>query len=831
MLFTRGTNRYGRPIWRRPFSSRTIDFSRLFVPPFHGAMEIIMDYNKLLETAERCINEEPAACTARCPIHVDVASFMRELEKGDFSKAYKVLEKRMPFPRIIGMICDHPCEHACVRESVDRAIGIGELERAAVRYGYTAPKKGIALYKNAGKVAVIGGGISGLTAAFELNKKGFEVTLYEQAEKLGGSLWNCVGEKLDQGTLEEELDTVRTLGIRILTGSRIDAAGLRQLAVDYGAVYLGTGEWEEELEIDSVTFQVGSSHVFAGGRLATQNDSVIHAVSTGKRAVTSIERYIKNISLTASRDREGAFETPLEYNTEDVPPSARTEKSADVYNREEAAKEAGRCLKCRCGQCVKACSHMKKYSIAPKAYLKQININENVIMGTRYANKMINSCTLCGLCEEQCSQGIDMGKAVLETRESMVDKGKMPPSAHDFALRDMEFSNSDRFFTVKSPPPIPAEKRDERERELFTYPRLSYSKYAQSVYHRDAPGTEKADYLFYPGCQLSGSSPAHVEKAYRYLVSRIKEGVGLMLGCCGAPADWAGRQDLMKQNVERLYTAWLDMGKPTFILACSSCRQMFEKYLPDVTTVSLWEMLVRYGLPENTPKVSNRTLNIHDACSARHDNAVQDSIRRIASELDYTISELKYSKNKTKCCGYGGLVWYANRPQAKEFVDDRIGESPDDLLVYCANCKDLFIDGGKRAYHILDLIFGEDLETLGLKKMPNLSERQMNRTRLKKKLLQELWNEEPEMDKEKSTLIIPAEVWAAMEERYILLEDIEKVVERARASGTRFRNPVDSSFLASMRIMNVTYWVRYAEKEDGIHVISVYSHRMEVVEE
>jgi glutamate synthase (NADPH) small chain len=791
-----------------------------------------MDYNELLKTSERCINEEPAACTAWCPLHVDIAAFMNEMEKGDFIKAYKVLEKRMPFPRLIGMICDHPCETVCVRKNVDGAVSIGELERAAVRYGYTPPKKALSIQKNFGNVAVVGGGVSGITAAFDLNKKGFAVTVFEQTERIGGSLWHCAGEEIDRNILEEELKTVYNLGIRVLTGRQISSNNLAQLVNEYSAVYLGTGEWETQLRINPETFQVEYSSIFAGGRLVNKNDSLIHAVSTGKRTAASIERYVKKISMNASREREGAFVTPLNYDTEDVKPAAGIEKTSRFYSETEAAREAKRCLKCKCVQCLKACSHMKKFNIAPKGYIKQININENVIMGTRYANKMINSCTLCGLCREQCRYGVDMKAVVRNTRESMAEKGKMPPSAHDFALRDMEFSNSDKFFMVKSPPPIPAEKRADRERELFAYPRITYSKYAQSVYNGAVPGTEKADYLFYPGCQLSASSPAYVEKAYLYLLSRIKEGVGIMLGCCGAPADWAGRQDLMKESAARLKNAWAEAGKPTFILACSSCYQIFEKYLPDVPVVSLWEIILRYGLPEDAVKGCGRTLSIHDACSTRRNGTIQDCVRRISSELDYTIAELKYSKDTTKCCGYGGLVYYANREQAKDFVQDRVSESPNDLLVYCAMCKDLFVDGGKRTYHILDLLFGEDLEDLGLQKMPNLSQRHMNRTNLKNKLLKELWNEAPEMElEEKNKLIIPQDVRAVMEERYILLEDIEKVVEYSMSSGARFLNQKNSSFLASLRIVNVTYWVCYEEKEDGVHISRVYSHRMEVVEE
>ena len=793
-----------------------------------------MDYKKLLETGDRCIHDEPAACVSGCPVHVDVNAFMSEMQKGDFNKAYKVLEKRVPFTRIIGRLCDHPCERSCVMDKRGGALSICDLEKAAVKYGYSKPKKAFPVPKNAGKAAVVGGGMSGITAAYELDKKGFNVTIYEKSGKLGGRIWNYAGILIDSETIEEELKIIDSLGIDVKYNQSIGNDDLKKLINEYDAVYLGTGEWEEDLKIDPVTFQVEDFSLFAGGRLVNKNDSVIYSVSSGRRAAISIERYVKKISMTASREREGSFETPLKYRLDDAETVQRVERTSEDYSEEEAINEAKRCQRCRSEQCIRSCSHMKKFNVSPKSYTRQININEGVIMGTRYANKMINSCTMCGLCQEQCDRGIGMHDIIRETRESMVEKGKMPPSAHDFALKDMEFSNSDRFFMVKPPPPIEEDKRAERERELFTYPRIVFSNYAKSVYRGDKPGAEKVDYLFYPGCQLSASYPEYVEKSYKYLLSRIKEGVGIMLGCCGAPADWAGRQDMMKENAERITNAWIEMGKPTFILACSSCARTFERYLKEIPYISLWEIFNRYGLPESSKKDTGHAVNVHDACGTRYNKEFQDNVRKIASDLGYQIHELKYTKEKTKCCGYGGLVFYANREQQKEFVKDRINECGDDLLVYCAMCKDLFVDEGKRTYHILDLIFAEDMEKTALKKMPNLSQRHSNRAQLKNKLLKELWREEPEVDiveRNELKLIIPAEIWKAMEEKFILFEDIEKVVEHSRETGQRFFNSEDSSYLARMRIANVTYWVRYKEQQEGIVVTSVYSHRMEVVEE
>jgi len=789
-----------------------------------------MDKEKLLQTGDRCIYDEPAACTAWCPIHVDVTAFMAEMEKGDFKKAYKILEKRMPLTRLLGMICDHPCENVCVREAAGGAIRISELEQAAIKYGYTPPKKALAVPKKAGKVAVIGGGLTGLTAALELDRKGFQVRIYEKSDKLGGRLWDY--ENLSKSVLEEELQIFNKLNIDVVLNKFIGPAQLKEIISEHDAVFLATGDWDENLQINPETFQVQFSSLFAGGRIAYPNGSVILAVSSARRAATSMERYAKRISMTVAREREASFKTPLQYEMDDIDPVAPVVRSSDVYSKDEAINEAGRCLKCRCTKCIDACSHLQKFSINPKNYIRQIIHNEETFMGTRYANKMINSCTMCGLCGEQCHVDIRMKDIIQETRESMVQNGKMPPSAHDFALKDMEFSNSSHFFMVKSPPPIPEEQMEARKRELFTYPRLSFSNYAQSVFKGDDPGTEKVDFMFYPGCQLAASYPEYVEKSYKYLLSRIKEGVGIMLGCCGAPADWAGRQDLMASSLKRLRDAWVEKGKPTFILACSSCCAIFEKYLPDIPFISLWEIIDSYGLPETVPNGKKRILNIHDACSSRHNKTIQTSLRNIAVKLGYEIQELKYTQEKTKCCGYGGLVYFANREQTKDFVQSRINESNADLLVYCAMCKDLFVEYDKPTYHILDLIFGEGLDQLALRKMPNLSQRHVNRAELKKKLLRELWNEDSQSELiQMKNLIIPDEVWRIMDERYILRENVEEVIKHAQETGERFFNPEDSNYLANLRIADVTYWVRYIEKDGAIQVVSVYSHRMEVMKE
>lgn len=784
-----------------------------------------MDLDTLLDISNQCIHSEPPACVASCPVHMDVIALMREIEKGDFAKAYQVMETKLPFSRLIGMICDHPCERVCVREHVGGSVRIHDLEKTVITLGYSTPKKAFPLPKTKGNVAVIGGGLSGCVVAFELDKKGYTVHLYEKSNRLGGRLWAYVGKELEAFVIEEEMVRIFQKGITVNLGTEITPNELPEYAKTYDAIYLGTGTWSEAYSIDLETLQAHEApYLFIGGRLFAHSDSIIESLSTAKRAVISIDRYISKTSLVASREREDVFETKLHYPLEGLLAVPPISKEASLYSEEEAKEESKRCFQCQCDACIKACVHMQRYAITPDSYIRSICHNERIVLGTRRANAMINACTECGLCKEVCPVGIGMKEIIHATRESMVERGKMPPSAHDFALKDMQFSQSDAFSMVREQP------SKEVSKALFYYPMIAFSAYARGLYK----GSGKTGYLFFPGCQLSATHTDVIEQVYQHLVGVIKakeadNDVGIYLDCCGAPADWAGRFDLMPQGVAKIRQTWETMGKPVFIVACSSCAATFEKYLPMISTISLWEVLDQYGLPTVDIKKGKRVLSIHDACASRHNSAVHTSIRNIVKRLGYKVEEQAYAREKAKCCGYGGLVSCANPEQAEDFAKDCATQSKEEMLVYCAMCKDAMVKEGKRAYHILDLLYDTNDDS---SKMPTLSERQNNRKRLKQKLLKEIWHEAVEDASPcyDFTLHLSDEIIALMEKRFILLSDVQKVVAHSRRTKERFFNAETSYYLARLRIVNVTYWVQYHEDETEITITDLYSHRMEIVE-
>lgn len=763
-----------------------------------------MDSFELVSNENLCIVDEPAPCKAACPLHVDLISFISKMEEEKFQEAYKILNKKIPFTRIICRICDHPCESECLRNDLGGAIQISKLEKIAVEFGYTVPRKKLPIPRKNYKIAVIGGGISGLIAATTLDKKGYNTTIYEAKSRLGGRLWEFSADELPKELLKEEinkkvLDKKIKVNLNIEVGKDIK---IEEILDNYDAVYLGTAFWLEELEINLETFQTEREKLFAGGRLIKDhNDSIIQSVSTGLRAVNSIIRFVNNKSLTASREEEGSYKSSLEINLSHYQENKKYNLDITAEGiKEEAALEARRCFKCQCTECMEACAHLQRFDINPKKYIRQINHNQNIVLGNHRANDMINSCTLCGLCGLVCPNSLNMEDIILEIRQSMVERDKMPPSAHDFALKDMEFNNSRNFKLLK---------------------------------HQ--PGRSKSNYIFFPGCQMGSSGSEYVPKVYQYLMDNLED-VGLMFSCCGAPAEWAGRMELFKQSLEKLKDDWKKMGEPTFILACSTCYKVFKNNLPEIEIVSLWDLILEEGLPEEAA-IDNRrnkgALSIHDACTTRYDENIHHSVRKIVKELGYDISELEYSKEKTECCGYGGLVYYANREQAEDFIKKRINESSQDYLAYCFMCKDLFLSQGKRTLHLLDLIYGKNLDRLLEDKGPTLSERHQNRTKLKLDMLHELWGENMnELEKDDDlNLIIPEDVIESMEDRLILKENIHEVVKYAEETDNKFVNPKNDHLLVYEKIANVTYWVEYEKNKDSYVVEKVYSHRMTIVEE
>jgi NADPH-dependent glutamate synthase beta subunit-like oxidoreductase len=728
---------------------------------------------------------------------VDIRQMTLAVGAGDFSGGHKVFRKSAPFPEIISRTCDQPCQTKCNRETLGGVIRVADIERACVEFSTEPSPKITILPKKKSRVAVIGGGLSGLTAAFDLARKGYQVDLFEQTNQLGGQLWNFPEEQLPREVLERETQIVSQVGVKIHLNERVEPS--HPIWDEADAIYLGIGSsasvYPFPKSATPATFQTEQPKVFAGGSLLHPYSSVL-SISDGRRAAISIDRFLQNVSLTASRVNEGAYETRLYTNLAGLASVAPILPQQIRYTKEEAQAEAKRCLQCECMECVKVCEYLKHYGGYPRKYVREIYNNMSMLVRARTSNNFINTCALCGLCGEVCPTDLNMGQPIKETRQKMVETSRMPASAHDFALRDMEFSNGDKFALARTTP----------SKDTAT----------------------PCPYVFFPGCQLSGSSPDYVEKAYGFLRDTFHD-VGLMLRCCGAPADWAGRKDLFAESQAEFRAEYEKLGMPKVILTCSSCYQVFQQHYPDVEIISFWDVYDQHG--QFPKREFAAPVAIHDPCSTRYESHIQDSVRSILTKMGGEIQELELSREKTECCSFGGAMWLANKPVAEKVVQRRINESQLDYVTYCAMCRNFFARRGKRTTHIFDYIFGETKTDLALAPAVGFSQNHENRARLKEKLLKELWSETmPEQAAfESIRLVLPDDVQKQVEDRLILVEDMQKVIENAERTGKRMFNNSTQHYLAYFKPASVTYWVEYTPQADGSFLIhKAYSHRMEI---
>ena len=719
-----------------------------------------------LEARERlCVHEQPAYCNAACPLKLDTKEMVAAVAAGDFSKALQLYEKITPLPHVLSAGCEAPCEGKCKLCSLGDGIAIRELEAAAAAYG-EPPRKKAFMRKKTKKAAVFGVDLFSLFLAGELAKKMYPVTVYCQHPDREALL-----EGLPSGAAED----LKRLDIQFEWNADL-AAAYAEAAMKYDLVcasYETANAVYPGLEVDEAVMVCREHKLITG-----KTEGVLGAAFGAKKAALSADRMAQNLDPSNTRGEEGSVETRLYTNMEGVQPSSRI----PCVDKESATAEARRCIQCHCDECIKGCAYLQHYNKFPRMLTREIYNNVSIIMGDHMMNKPINACSLCGQCSVLCPNGYDMAEICHMARQNMVFTGKMPLAPHEFALMDMVFSNGEAFLCRKQ------------------------------------PEFEQCKYVFFPGCQATAIAPATVRAAYLDLCSRLDGGVALMLGCCGAICDWAGRYEMQEDTVKFLDEKMAELGNPTVIAGCPTCKKELSRY----KTIGIWEVLEEIGLPEKAKRMQ-KPIAIHDACGARGDEATQNSIRRLAEKMGCTITDTEYDRDKSPCCGYGGLTQFTNREVAKKMTDKCLERSDLPYLSYCMACRDRFAREGRESMHLLELVYGTSADHC-----PDISAKRYNRLSLKNELLKEVWNEEVETMDLGFTIEYTPEAEVMMDDRMILKTDVIRVLQNLKETGEAVLDGETGLCVTRARLGNVTFWVKYTETETGYLVHRAYSHRMNV---
>lgn len=289
-----------------------------------------------------------APCQLNCPARTDCQGYVGLIANGEYEAALKLIKNKVSLPASIGRVCPHPCETACRRGKVDEAINIAQLKAFAADMDLNSdsylPEKNAPTGK---KIAIIGGGPAGLTAAYRLAISGHEVTVYDMMKKMGGMLRYGIPQyRLPKEVLDKEIAIIEKLGVKMINGVKLGKDfTVASLKAQNDAVIVAVGAWKsssmrtpgEELDgiyggIDFLRavalkqeINIGDKVVICGGG-NTAMDACRTAVRLGAKEVYCVYRRTRNempaedIEITEAEEEGVQFKfltNPISFNGKD----------------------------------------------------------------------------------------------------------------------------------------------------------------------------------------------------------------------------------------------------------------------------------------------------------------------------------------------------------------------------------------------------------------------------------------------------------------------------------------------------------------------------------
>ena len=246
-----GATRLGQKLCDK--EGREIQYPRQELPDATKWGEDKWDYNYRDNNRINTHKTGTAPCKTACPAHIAVQGYLKLASQGRYQDALALIKKQNPFPAICGRVCNRRCEDACTRATIDQAIAIDAVKKfiaeqdlnAETRYiPPTVIPASIHMDHFDEKIAIIGGGPAGLTAAFYLAEKGYRPTVFEKNEYAGGMLrYGIPSYKLEKNVIDAEIDVMRQMGVEIKTGVEVG----KDITIDflrkqgYKAFYIAIG--------------------------------------------------------------------------------------------------------------------------------------------------------------------------------------------------------------------------------------------------------------------------------------------------------------------------------------------------------------------------------------------------------------------------------------------------------------------------------------------------------------------------------------------------------------------------------------------------------------
>ena len=745
---------------------------------------MVMNY---VEAASACTRDDDPVCVVACPFHLDVRTLITRVRGGRFDSAYRLLRDALGFPEIALRLCPAPCDAVCERRASDASINLLALEQAAVRYAKKKEPLRLNVPPKPQRIAIVGGGLSGLGCALRLSSRGYSVTVYEQSDRLGGSLW----ARFPDGAFVEEfalqfkhtkcefrmstgitsLDSLQADAVYVATGSGGDAFG-------YERIYPAGNEPEAPGAGEGAGYGV-----YTGGGLCGVEG--VYALAQGLGAANHIESFLK----TGKRDvfseiqnrRISRPDPALLVHTPAVLPAG------DFYTPEEAALEAERCLQCNCDMCARRCPLVRHFKRFPDRIAEEVDgtvqpANLINLVSNRFATRLVASCDQCGICAEDCPEGVDLRSILADARREMQSKGDMPAAFSAFWLADMAHA----------------------EEYAFTI---------------GAEGGHTSSLMFFPGCRLGAADPAYVSGTYERLRENYPD-MALMADCCGAPAFWAGDMRLFAEKAAKLRRKWEALGSPTPVCACPGCAERLKEVFPGCDPISLYTLTL--GDAKTIPVTTG--VAVFDPCAARFDRQAQDGVRGLLEKAGFRLQPLAYEREDSLCCGWGGQYMITNPRMSRDAAARCAALSEAPYVTYCVNCRDTLKDAGKPALHVLDIL-------LGLKNKDN-ERLTHSRQRENRELLQRMMTgvTAHQTEEQAPAFFLDDALREKISRSWLLEKDVFAAVLYCEKQKRKVYNEETGEFAGHLRLGDITYWVAYKPEGAGYRLLNAYAHRLKIDE-
>jgi NADPH-dependent glutamate synthase beta subunit-like oxidoreductase len=621
---------------------------------------------------------------------------------------------KLPFPGVLGYICAHPCELHCKRIDRDSAVRIRDIKRFLAEWEPGEPQHVIDREPPRGeRIAVVGSGPSGLIAAHDLTRCGYQVTLFEREARIGGCLVHKLPPwRLPRHVVERDLSIIAALQIETRTGVCVGRdISLDDLREEYRATLLLCGyegglrllrdglglrrTIRDTVRADPVTCETGVPGVFAGGETVSGPGTVIEALAQGRRCAESARRSLTGRALREDRKHPlpRRLLWTLEIDEAERQRRERTPVMLQPYNEPlseaEARAEAERCLACECGLCVKDCEFLAKHCRSPKDLARRVKNG----LANKDALKMIYSCNICSLCATVCPENLDTGALLIEARREAVNRGAGPLPEHRPVLSYFNAGISRTFSLLMS-----------------------------------EPGRGRSRRLFFPGCALPEVAPERTLEIYDELRRRYR-GTGVLMYCCGAPAELVGADGDFARAREGMLRMVESVGAEELITACPDCTHVLKARVPELTITTVWELLAEEWQPPRQRE--GVVVSIHDSCKARGEPGVRAAVRRLAGKGGGKVVDVEYTGERTRCCGLGGMIHAVDPELASSISRRRAEESPLPMITYCTRCRMALAGCDKPTIHILDFLLSTDWQKALGATTPGKMGRYANRLRTK----------------------------------------------------------------------------------------------------